>query len=60
MPALLEMLNKVHQFLSTTSESQIHQQGVGLSKFIEFIDIVFFSLGQPRSTENTDLNYRVT
>lgn len=59
MQSLIELLNKVCQFLITTSESQIHLQGSGLSKFMEFMEIVSFSLGQPRSTENTDKNYKV-
>lgn len=59
MQSLIELSNKVGQFLIATSESQIHQQGAGLSKFVEFIEIVSFSLGQPRSTENTDRNFKV-
>lgn len=59
MTVLLEKLNQVGQFLITTNESQLHQQGIGFSKFIEFLEIVSLSLGQPRSTKNTDLNYKV-
>lgn len=43
----------------TTNDSQMHQKGSGLSKFSEFMEVVFNSLGPNQSTENTDFNYKV-
>lgn len=59
MHSLLDTLNKVCQFLLTVSDSQVHQKGNGLSRFADFLEVVFNSLGPQRSTENTDLNFKV-
>lgn len=57
--ALQDLLNKLGQFLMTVNDSHMHQKGAGLSKFNEFLDIVFNSLGPQRSREYTDFNYKV-
>lgn len=55
---ITDIVNKLVQFLMVTNDS-LAKKGIRLSKFLDFLRIVFDSTGQDGNVQNTDAFYKV-